>query len=160
MTQIKLSICIPTYNRAEYLRTALECLAKADFSFSHEIVISDNASPDHTQEVVQDFIAKGLPIKYLRAPVNAGQGPNLTNAIQHASGEYMIYQGDDDLLILPQVAKVVAYLDANPDVNACHAPWYLYNQVADVDTQKFYEVDADRKFERQDYLGVFEFLFQ
>ena len=160
MTQIKLSICIPTYNRAEYLRTALECLAEADFSFTHEIVISDNASTDHTPEVVQDFIAKGLPIRYLRAPANAGPGPNLTNVIQHASGEYMMYQGDDDLLILPRVADVVAYLDANPDVTACHAPWYLYNQVTNVDQQKFYEIEADVKFERQDYLGVFEFLFQ
>ncbi|WP_067735602.1 glycosyltransferase family A protein [Novosphingobium naphthalenivorans] len=160
MTQIKLSICIPTYNRAEYLRTALECLAEADFSFAHEIVISDNASTDHTQEVVQDFIAQGLPILYLRAPVNAGPAPNLTNAIQHASGEYMIYQGDDDLLILPRIAEVVAYLDANPDVTACHAPWYLYNQVKGIDERKFYEVDADVKFPRQDFMGVFEFLFQ
>ncbi|MCJ2179353.1 glycosyltransferase family A protein [Novosphingobium album (ex Hu et al. 2023)] len=160
MTQIKLSICIPTYNRAPYLRTALECLAEADFSFTHEIVISDNASTDGTPDVVQEFIAKGLPILYLRAPANAGAAPNLTNAIQHASGEYMIYQGDDDLLILPRIAEVVAYLDANPDVTACHAPWYLYNQVANVDERKFYDVDADVKFERQDFMGVFEFLFQ
>lgn len=160
MTQLKLSICIPTYNRAEYLRTALECLAGADFPFAHEIVISDNASSDHTAEVVRGFVARGLPIVYLRMPANAGPGPNLTNAIQHATGEYMIYQGDDDLLILPRIADVVGYLDANPDVSACHAPWYLHDEVAGVDQRKFYEVDADVKFARQDYLGVFEFMFQ
>ena len=118
MTGIKLSICIPTYNRAEYLRTALETLAQADFGFAHEIVISDNASSDNTAEVVESFIARGLPLLYLRMPENMGAGPNLTNAIQHASGEYMVYQGDDDLLILPRIPEVIAYLDANPDVGA------------------------------------------
>ena len=160
MTDTKLSICIPTYNRAEYLRTALTCLAEADFDFAHEIVISDNASSDNTQEVVQGFIDQGLPITYLRMPQNAGPGPNLTNAIQHASGEYMIYQGDDDLLILPRIKEVIAYLEANQDVSVCHAPWYLYDEVQGVDHRKFYEVDADVKFERQDFLSVFEFIFQ
>ncbi|MCB2013673.1 MAG: glycosyltransferase family 2 protein [Sphingobium sp.] len=158
MTDVKLSICIPTYNRADYLRTALENLAKADFSFAHEIVISDNASTDNTTEVVQHYVAQGLPITYLRMPENMGAGPNLTNAIQHASGDYMVYQGDDDLLILPKVADVVTYLDANPDVSACHAPWYLYDEVADRDNGKFYRVDDDVKFACQDYGGVFEFI--
>jgi len=158
MTGIKLSICIPTYNRAEYLRTALETLAQADFGFAHEIVISDNASSDNTAEVVESFIVKGLPILYLQMPENMGAGPNLTNAIQHASGEYMVYQGDDDLLILPRIPEVIAYLDANPDVGACHAPWYLYDEVADYDMSKFYTIDADLKFDRQDYAGMFEFI--
>lgn len=160
MTDVKLSICIPTYNRAEYLRVALECLAEADFGFAHEIVISDNASTDDTRQVVQGFMAQGLPIVYLRMPANAGPGPNLTNAIQHASGQYMVYQGDDDLLILPRIAEVIAYLDANPDVSACHAPWYLHNDVTKADQRKFYQVDADTKFARQDFMGVFEFIFE
>lgn len=159
MTPVKLSICIPTYNRADYLRVALECLAGAEFGFAHEIVISDNASTDQTPQVVEEFIGQGLPIVYLRMPANAGPGPNLTNSIQHASGEYMIYQGDDDLLILRRIAEVIAYLDSNPDVSACHAPWYLYNDVTGQDQRKFYEVDADVKFAQQDFMGVFEFIF-
>ena len=158
MTDMKLSICIPTYNRAEYLRTALENLAKADFSFAHEIVISDNASSDNTGEVVAHYIAQGLPIRYLRMPENMGATANLTNAIYHASGDYMVYQGDDDLLILPKVADVVAYLDANPDVSVCHAPWYLYNEVEDRDTGTFYRIDEDVKFACQEYGEVFEFI--
>ncbi|HEX7873688.1 MAG TPA: glycosyltransferase family 2 protein [Sphingobium sp.] len=160
MTDIKLSICIPTYNRAAYLRTALECLAGADFSFPYEIVISDNASPDDTEAVVRTFIDRGLPINYLRMPENAGAAINLTNAIQHAVGQYMIYQGDDDLLIPEGIEAAVAHLDANPDVTVCQAPWYLYNEVEDVDVKTFYHLDADRTFERQDFLGVFEFLFE
>ncbi|OYX65705.1 MAG: glycosyl transferase [Sphingomonadales bacterium 32-64-17] len=160
MTQPKLSICIPTYNRAPYLEKALACLAEAQWPFAHEIVISDNSSSDNTAEVVERFIAQGLPIRYLRCPVNAGAGPNLTNAIRHASGDYMIYQGDDDLLILPRIAEVVAFLDANPDVSAAHAPWYLHDEVNRVDTRKFYEVAEDTKFAQGDFLSVFEFLFQ
>lgn len=160
MTDIKLSICIPTYNRAPYLRTALECLAEARFDFTHEIVISDNASSDDTAEVVQSFIDLGLPINFLRCPVNAGGGPNLTNAIHHARGEYMVYQGDDDLLILDQLAVVVGYLDANPDVTVCQAPWSLYDEVDDRDLGLFYHLDGEMRFERHDFLGIFELMME
>ncbi|MET0363140.1 MAG: glycosyltransferase family 2 protein [Sphingobium sp.] len=160
MTDIKLSICIPTYNRSAYLNSALECLAGANFSFAHEIVISDNASTDDTETVVRGFIDRGLPINYQRVPVNAGAAPNLVNAIHHSVGQYMIYQGDDDLLIPAGIEAAVAHLDANPDVSMCQAPWYLYDEVADIDRQTFYNLDADRTFERQDFLGMFEFLFE
>ena len=64
MSQVKLSICIPTYNRAPFLEKALNYFVELyQFSFKYEIVISDNASTDSTREIVDRFIAKGLPIE-------------------------------------------------------------------------------------------------
>ena len=159
MTDIKLSICIPTYNRSAYLRTALDTLAAADLGFGYEIVISDNASTDDTADVVRDYIGRGLPIRYLPCPVNAGPASNFLNALRQARGAYVVYQGDDDLLIGSGVRDAVAYLDANPDVVAVQAPWYLYDEVEDRDLQTFYTLDQDVKFAAQDYVGVFEFMF-
>ena len=48
MTDVTLSICIPTYNRAAFLDYSLSNLAAARFPFPIEIVISDNASTDET----------------------------------------------------------------------------------------------------------------
>ncbi|MGO7419868.1 glycosyltransferase family 2 protein, partial [Rhizobium ruizarguesonis] len=65
MSGIKLSICIPTYNREAYLRNALTyCENDYKFAFPFEIVICDNASTDGTQQVVEEFIARGQPIRY------------------------------------------------------------------------------------------------
>ncbi len=159
MSGIKLSICIPTYNREPYLRNALEHCESYKFSFPYEIVISDNASTDNTTQVVEEFIAKGLPIHYHRRAVNGGSGPNLACAFHHAVGEYSIYLADDDFLVPAGVEAAMAYLDANPDVVACHAPWYFYDEVQDKDVSKFYEIAENTKFARQNFVELFQFIY-
>ncbi|WP_295556569.1 glycosyltransferase family 2 protein [uncultured Hyphomicrobium sp.] len=161
MSGVKLSICIPTFNREAYLRNALDhCERDYKFDFPYEIVISDNASTDNTKAVVETFIAKGLPIRYHRRAVNGGSGPNLACAFHHAVGDYAIYLADDDFLIADRVTEAMAYLDANPDVAACHAPWYLYDEVADKDVTQFYAVDADKKFPQGSFADLFQFIFE
>lgn len=160
MTDVKLSICIPTFNREAFIRNALEYCAGYAFGFPYEIVVSDNASTDGTGAVVAEFIARGLPIRYFRRSENGGSGPNLANAFHHAIGEYSIYLADDDLLIADAVEDAIRYLDANPDVVACHAPWTIYDEVRGEDLSQFYAVDEDRKFERHDFFDVFRFLFE
>jgi glycosyltransferase involved in cell wall biosynthesis len=159
LSGMKLSICIPTYNREAYLRNALEHCESYNFSFPYEIVISDNASTDNTTQVVEEFIAKGLPIHYHRRAVNGGSGPNLACAFHHAVGEYSIYLADDDFLMPAGVEAAMAYLDANPDVVACQAPWYLYDEVHDRDLSQFYDIAEDIKFPQQSFIELFQFIF-
>lgn len=159
MSGIKLSICIPTYNREAYLRNALEHCETYNFSFPYEIVISDNASTDNTTQVVEEFIAKGLPIHYHRRAVNGGSGPNLACAFHHAVGEYSIYLADDDFLVPAGVEAAMTYLDANPDVVACQAPWYLYDEIHDRDLSQFYDIAEDIKFPQQSFIELFQFIF-
>lgn len=158
MSGIKLSICIPTYNREAYLRNALEHCETYDFDFPYEIVISDNASTDNTAQVVEEFVARGLPIRYHRRSVNGGPYKNIVSSFRHAVGEYTVYLADDDFLIADGVKAVIAYLDANSDVSACHAPWYMYDEVADRDVTTFYQIEKDTKFGRHEFVEVFQFL--
>ena len=158
MSGIKLSICIPTYNREAYLRNALEHCEKYNFTFPYEIVISDNASTDNTTQLVEEFTAKGLPIHYHRRAVNGGSGPNLACAFHHAVGEYSIYLADDDFLVPSGVEAAMAYLDANPEVAACHAPWYFYDEIEDRDLYQFYKIDENVKFEQRNFAAVFQFI--
>ncbi len=161
MSDIKLSICIPTYNRENFLRNALSyCLRDFNFDFSYEIVICDNASTDGTGEVAAEFKEKGLPIHYFRRTENGGSGPNLVSAFHHARGEYIVYLADDDILIASQLSEIVAYLNANPDVGACHAPWILHNEVEGQDDGAFYHLDQDIKFNRGDFAGAFDLMYQ
>ncbi|WP_072393206.1 glycosyltransferase family A protein [Hyphomicrobium sp. CS1GBMeth3] len=161
MSDIKLSICIPTFNRAAYLQNALSRFeTHYRFDFPYEIVISDNASTDNTQDVAEAFARKGLPVRYHRRATNGGSLANTVSAFHHAVGRYAFYHADDDFLVPDGIVEAVQYLDANPDVTVCHAPWHLYDEVADKDVAQFYTVDFDRKFARRNFAEVFQFIFE
>lgn len=161
MSGIKLSFCIPTYNRAPFLTHALSFFeSRYRFDFPYEIVISDNASTDNTTEIVEAFRAKGLPIRYFRRVSNGGSLANTVSAFHHAVGTYAFYHADDDLLVPEGISEAVRFLDANPDVTVCHAPWTFYNEVEDKDTGQFYRVDADRKFARGSFADLFQFIYE
>ncbi|ANK89783.1 MULTISPECIES: glycosyltransferase family 2 protein [Rhizobium] len=161
MSGIKLSICIPTYNREPFLRHCLTyCENDYKFDFPFEIVICDNASTDGTQQVVEEFIARGLPIRYFRRDENAGGGPNFASAFRLGKGEYLIYLADDDILIPDAVAETVEYLDRNPDVTAVQAPWFLYDEVNKTDLGQFFNLESDVKFQRGGFTEVFQFIYE
>ena len=99
-----LSICIPTYNRADYLNDCLESIAaqvcEDDLLNSQiEVVVSDNASADETKNVVAEYKNKFTNFTYKRNEENLGFDLNVLNVVRSASGEYVWYLGDDDLII-------------------------------------------------------------
>lgn len=100
--KILLSICIPTYNRAYYLKNCLNsivCQLKDGKASSQiEIVISDNASQDNTQELIKEYQARFSNIKYFRNKKNIGFDENLINSVLKAKGKYCWFLGDDDLI--------------------------------------------------------------
>lgn len=88
-----ISIIVPTYNRAEMLREALQS-ALAQRYPHFEIIVSDNASTDQTAEVVQSF---GDPrIRYFRQSHNIGITANWKFAVSQASATWITFLADDD----------------------------------------------------------------
>ncbi|WEX77991.1 glycosyltransferase [Sinorhizobium numidicum] len=161
MDQIKLSICIPTYNRAPFLEKALGYFVDLyKIPYRYEIVVSDNASTDNTRETVDTFVGKGLPIRYFRRAENHGAEPNLASAFRHARGEYAVYLADDDMLAIDGLLEAIRYLDLNPEISACFAPWYIHNEVEGRDTELFYNVDADVKFDKDAFERLFAFMVE
>ena len=96
-----LSICIPTYKRANILEGALKAIDKAIQLIDKEkieLVVSDNCSPDNTFQVVQEYIDKGLPIKYIRNTENIGADDNILQCFRLAKSKYVWVIGDDDYI--------------------------------------------------------------
>lgn len=98
MEQYKLSICIPTFNRGEYIKSTLDSIIK-QCSENVEIVISDNASTDNTDLIVKEYIDKFKNIKYIRQKSNLGADLNFLEVVKCASGEYCWLLGSDDQLV-------------------------------------------------------------
>jgi abequosyltransferase len=87
---ILLSICIPTYNRAEILDKTIDTFFN-DPAFDErvEIVISDNCSIDSTEEVVTKYLHKHRNIKYKKLPKNIGADLNVNIVLEMGEGLYL-----------------------------------------------------------------------
>ena len=94
-----LSACVPTFNRATYLRRCLESLADQKYD-NKEVIVYDNASEDDTQEVVKDFMQRhpDLLVKYFRQTHNLGMVQNWRSCLEMASGDYFGIFDDDNYL--------------------------------------------------------------
>lgn len=143
-SDVTLSICVPTYNRARFLEHLFPHLAEASqaFDFTYEIVVSDNASPDDTATVVERFQADGLPIRYFRQEENKVLS-NLLSAFHHARGRYLVYLADDDLIVPEALADNIRFMLANPEIRACYTPWDIYDDVNKASHQLFYQLDTE-----------------
>ena len=110
-----LTISIPTYNRASYLEILLGQLQKEVATLKEpdivEVLISDNASPDKTEQVVQQSINQGLTLRYLRNDQNIGSDRNIAQAFNEASGSYVLIMGDDDVLVDGALVTLLARLN-------------------------------------------------
>ena len=82
-----LSICIPTYNRAEILRQSLESLVTQEGFSEIEVVISDNCSTDNTEKISMNFCSKYHNIHYFRNEENI-RDQNFPTAIMRATGTF------------------------------------------------------------------------
>lgn len=83
-----LSICIPTYNRASYLEGAiLNIITDNAFGDEVEIIISDNASTDNTEEIAKKYTQKHYNIKYYKNEENI-RDKNFMLALQRGNGLY------------------------------------------------------------------------
>lgn len=104
---MRLSICIPTFDRAGPLHQLLESIARQDnYVMDVEVVISDNASTDDTADVVHAFIENGMNINYRKLPENRGFDRNIINVVDLAGGEYCWLFGSDDIMEEGALARV------------------------------------------------------
>jgi glycosyltransferase involved in cell wall biosynthesis len=114
-----LSICIPTYNRARRLRVMLQAVLPqiAEHAGEVELWISDNASTDETQLVVEESRRLG-PINYSHSDRNVGAASNVIKcAAELARGEFVWVLGDDDLLRLGALKRVLAKLEEHRELD-------------------------------------------
>jgi abequosyltransferase len=106
-----LTIAIPTWNRARFLEVSLKQLSLEAMSCTEiEILVSDNASSDNTEVVVQRAIQSGLQIRYIRNAENIGSDKNIAQCFNMALGRYVQIMGDDDVLLDGVLVKILSIL--------------------------------------------------
>lgn len=110
----KVSIGLPVYNAAEFLEEALASLVQQTHS-DLEILISDNASTDATQEICLRYATNDSRITYVRQETNRGGAFNHTFVAGLATGSYFRWFGADDIMAPTCIEACVRALEHNAD---------------------------------------------
>lgn len=108
---MKISVVIPTYNRAHYIRLTLESILRQTYT-PHEIIIVDDGSTDNTKEVI-DLLKVGDLIKYYKIQ-NSGATIARKIAIDRATGDWIAMCDSDDIWEEEHLESFINSLDIFP----------------------------------------------
>ena len=108
---MKISFCIPTYNRINTLKLAINSILNNNFK-DFEICISDNNSNDGTVEFLNQISSSLIRINYQFK--NEGIDINMLSVMKMAQGEYIFLLGDDDYLNKKSASKLNLILNKDP----------------------------------------------
>src|SRR5512143_4014499 len=112
------SVVMPVYNGARYLRQALESALNQTYR-PLEIIVVDDGSTDETSAILAEF---GSRIRAIRQK-NPGSAAARNAALQAAHGEIIAFLDADDLWLPQKLEVQVAYLRAHPDVELVATRW-------------------------------------
>jgi glycosyltransferase involved in cell wall biosynthesis len=120
------SICIPTFARADLLEPLLATLLPeaAALEGALEVVVSDNCSNDRTPDVLDGATRLG-PLRWSRADENAGAVRNLLRAVECARGEFCLAIGDDDLVLTGGSRRLVALAHEHRELDGLYLNAYV-----------------------------------
>jgi len=112
MSDLTLSVIIPTYNRAATLRKTLDALALQEPTrLGCEILVVDDGSTDDTLATAQAYIEKGMPVRFMACP-HRGPAAARNTGIDHSQGRLILFMGDD-MIASPRFLQ--AHLEAHDE---------------------------------------------
>lgn len=125
---MKFSVLIPTRNRLQYLRYAIESVLQQEYE-DWEVIIYDNDSEEDYEEYINSL--SDSRIKYYRTSEFCAVTDNWNNALEKSSGDYVIMLGDDDCLLKDYFKTCKELIDGynQPDLIYHSAYQYIYPKV-------------------------------
>ncbi len=124
-----LSVCLITYNHANYIEQAIEGVLMQSVNFSWELIIADDFSTDGTREILLKYKEK-YPnfIKLLLQEKNVGPGKNFSDLLNEPQSKYIAYFEGDDYWIDPlKLQKQVDFIESHPDYVLIHSDIFIKN---------------------------------
>ena len=118
-SHVLVSIGVPVYNGERFLRFALESLLSQTHT-NIEIIISDNASTDATEDICRSYAARDKRIQYYRNEKNFGAARNYNITVEKAKGKYFKWAAHDDMCDPMLIEKCVDVLEREPKVSLAY----------------------------------------
>lgn len=120
-SDVTVSVIVLTYNHERFICHALDSILMQVTDFTYEILIGDDASSDHTPDILREY-QRRYPdiIKLSLLEENRGATQNAYGLLNLAQGKYIAAcEGDDYWLVPDKLQKQVDFLDAHPEYIGC-----------------------------------------
>lgn len=121
----KVSIIIPTKNRADYVSSAIKSVLDQTFG-DFEIIVVDGASINNTQEVITKFDDER--IRYIREKKDRGVSASRNTGIRFSRGKFIAFLDDDDLWMPRKLEKQLKLVDENPNIGVVYTGAWRINK--------------------------------
>jgi glycosyltransferase involved in cell wall biosynthesis len=131
-SRARTTVLLPTYNRAASLPRAIESVlgqTRRDF----ELLISDNASDDGTEEIVRRYLAADPRVGYFRQPANLGPIGNFNWLLAQPDTDFLLLLADDDWLDADYLERCLAIIEADPGLTIVTGATRYYEGTAPPD---------------------------
>jgi len=122
---MKVSVVMPVYNKAPFLREAVGSILGGTFT-DLELICADDKSTDNSLDILRSIDDPRLRI--LELPENLGPAGAVNAAMDAATGEYIVRMDADDIAVPERIAKQVAFMDAHPELGASGGQLQLFGE--------------------------------
>ena len=120
ITTPRLSIGLPVFNGDDYLEEAIDSILAQTYS-NFELIISDNASTDGTEDLCRAYAVQDRRIQYHRNPKNIGATQNWYRVFDLSRGEYFASAAHDDVYAPDFMEKCISVLESDPSIVVCYS---------------------------------------
>ncbi len=121
------SIVTPTYNRAEYLKEAIESVLAQTYQ-DWELIVVDDGSSDHTVQVLRKFMKDDNRIHYIKKE-NNGAAAARNTALHQVTGKYIAFIDDDDRWLPEKLQMQVELMESDSEIGFCYVRFQIYKKV-------------------------------
>ena len=125
-----ISVIMPTYNHASFIKEALDSIKKQTFR-DYEIIVIDDGSTDNTKEILENYAG----IRYLLLE-HGGVAAARNAALKVAGGKWIAFLDSDDLWKEDKLQKQVDYLHLHPE---CRIVYTKFSNFTDIPEDKMDE---------------------
>lgn len=133
----KVSVIIPTYNRALLVQDAIESVLHQTYP-DFEIIVIDDGSTDATQDVLEAYHAR---MKYLRIPHSGNPATVRNTGLSVAEGEYAAFLDSDDQWLPSKLERQIPFLESDPEIGLVCSNAFVKYQGQDAEEQLYLRPD-------------------
>lgn len=144
---MKFSIIVPVYNVELYLKDCLESILTQNYD-DYEVICVNDASTDHSLEILYDYAMKSRKIKLINNQVNRGLSYSRNCGIRNALGEYVLFVDSDDMMC-PEALKTLS------DETSCVDTDIIYFNMMIKDEGKWAKAQVRQPRRQCKYEGLF-----
>ena len=149
----RVSVGVPVRNGERFLAETLDSLLAQTYT-DFELIISDNASTDGTEEICRAYAARDRRVQYRRSPQDVGVAGNYNRLFKQAQGEYFKWAAADDIHEPEYLERCLSVLEKDPEVVLAYGKARFIDEAGGplTDTDPGFDLRSDAARERLRYV--------